>query len=166
MTLTVTRATRGDLRRVVELATRPNQLGITYSQSEIECLLCSPRHICWLVSLRDRFGDCGQVGLVVSETSAQVWTLLLFLFSCRVTARGIDTLALNALLRRARAADVSLRAHFKPTSRNEVLWLAYLRAGFEPIASDGELRVLEHPLTNIPDHPAHVRLRGDWTDDG
>lgn len=165
MTLNVARARRADLRRVMELAARTNQLGVTYTQDEIERLLVSPRYICWLVSLRDRFGDCGQVGLVVCETSGQVWTLLLFLFSCRVTARGIDTLVLNALLRRARAAGMRVHAHFRPTSRNESLWLAYLRAGFEPVASDGELRVLEHPLTNLPAHPAPVRLRGDWTDD-
>ena len=99
------------------------------------------------------------------ETSAHIWTLLLFLFSCRVTARGIDALAVNGLLRRAREAGIRLRAHFKPTSRNESLWVGYLRAGFEPVASDGELRVLEHPLTNIPNPPAHVRFRGEWTDD-
>ena len=164
MVITVRLASPADLRRVTELVTRTNQLGVTYSHAQLEALLCSRDHECWLVSLRDRFGDCGQVGFVQFAISAECWTLELFLFSCRVLPRGVDTIVLNALLRRARAAHVRLHAHFRSTSRNESLWLAYQRAGFAPLASNGDWHVLEHPLTPIPAHPPHVRLCGAWTD--
>jgi FkbH-like protein len=164
MMVTVTLASLEDLRRVTELVTRTNQLGVTHSQAKLEALLGSPGHECWLVSLRDRFGDCGQVGFVQLAISAECWTLELFLFSCRVLPRGLDAIVLNALLRRARAARVRLLAHFRSTSRNESLWLAYQRAGFAPLTSDGDWHVLEHPLIHIPEHPPYVRLCGAWTD--
>jgi FkbH-like protein len=164
MVMTVRLASLQDLPRVTELVTRTNQLGITYSQAKLEALLDSRGHECWLVSLRDRFGDCGQVGFVQLAISAECWTLELFLFSCRVLPRAVDTIVLNALLRRARAAHVRLRAHFKSTSRNESLWLAYQRAGFAPLTSDGDWHVLEHPLIPIPEQPRYVRLCGAWTD--
>jgi FkbH-like protein len=165
MTLTVTRAQPADLRRVQELVTRTNQLGISYSAEELQELLCSPRHVCWLVSLRDRFGDCGKVALVLLEAGSECWTLQLFLCSCRIVSRGIDAIILNALLHRACAAGLRMRAHFRATRRNESLALAYRRAGFVPIGSEGDLSVLAHPLTDIPPHPSHIRLCGDWTDD-
>jgi FkbH-like protein len=162
--ITMRLASPAHLHRVTELVTRTNQLGIKYSQADLEALLASASHECWLVSLRDRFGDCGQVGFVLLAISSGCWTLELFLFSCRVLPRGVDTIVLNALLRRARAAHVRLRAHFRSTSRNESLWLAYQRAGFTPLTSNGDWHVLEHPLTSIPEHPPHARLCGAWTD--
>jgi FkbH-like protein len=164
MQLTVKRAAHRDLRRLQELANRTNQLAVTYSEEELAYLLSSPDHACWLVSLEDRFGDCGAVGLVLLAISADRWTLMLFLFSCRVRSRDIDTIVLNALLRRARAAGVRLRAYFRVTSRNESLWLAYQRGGFRQIDSEGDLLVLEHTLADIPSRPPCVRLCGEWTD--
>lgn len=164
MTITVRRASLTDLRRVKELVTRTNQLGVTYSEAELTTLLSSPDRECWLVSLEDRFGDCGQVGFVQLAISAPCWTLELFLFSCRVLPRGVDTIVLNALLLRARAAHVRLRAQFRLTRRNESLWSAYQEAGFVPLTSDADRHVLEHPLVSIPEHPSPVRLRGAWTD--
>ena len=163
--LTIARATKADLPRVMELVARTNQSAVTYQPHELEALLSSPFHECWLVSLQDRFGDCGQVGLILLATSDSAWTLELFQFSCRALPRAVDTIVLNALLHRARTARVRLRSYFRKTRRNEALWLAYRNAGFESRTSEANWYMLEHPLTNLQDLPPHTRLRGEWSDD-
>jgi predicted enzyme involved in methoxymalonyl-ACP biosynthesis len=115
-----------------------------------------------LVSLRDRFGDCGNVGVVLMEISSRCWTLQLFLFSCRVAQRGVNAMVLNSLLREASKAGVRLFAQFKPTSKNETLLQEYLSAGFEHIGSEGGLQILEHKLARLrePQHSARVSIEG------
>jgi FkbH-like protein len=158
MRVSIAPAPPAQLHRVAELANRPNQLGTTYSDQELLELLCSPAHACWLVSLQDVFGDCGKVGLILMELAAGCWTLRLLLFSCRVTPRCVDTLVLNWLLRRARAAHVTVRALFKPTSRNESLRLMYQRAGFEEMDRQGEVLELTHRLEEIAPDPCPAQL--------
>jgi len=158
MRLVVEPARLADLHRVEELFNRPNQLCMTYSEQELRHLLSSPRHACWLVSLRDRCGDCGQVGTVLLERSADCWTLQLLLFSCRATPRCVDAIVLNALLRKAQQAGVSLRALFRRSSRNEALLSAYQRAGFAESDRLGDLIVLTHQLARIGPDPCQAQL--------
>jgi len=153
-----------DLHRMRELVTRTNQLCAVYSDDELEQLRCSPRHACLLVSLRDRFGDCGKVGLALMELAADRWTLKLLLFSCRVASRGVSELVLGALLRLARAARVRFLAELVPTSKNQPMLLAYRVAGFEPIETRGDIVVLEHPLDPGPAPPGDVRLELELAD--
>jgi FkbH-like protein len=158
MQLVIGAATQADLHRLRELVARPNQLCVTYTDEELERLRCSPSHACLLVSLRDRFGDCGQVGLVLMDLAKDRWTLQLFLFSCRVVRRGVDAIVLSFILRQARAARVRLFAHFKRTSKNAPLLEAYLRAGFKPGPTLADLMILEHELKKIPAQPRGVQL--------
>jgi FkbH-like protein len=158
MQITVSPAGGADLARVKELVNRANQLCVTYTDEELTRLLRSPEHLCWLVSLRDRFGDCGQVGLALIETASGCWTLQLLLFSCRVMAREIDAIVTSFILRRARSAGVRLLAQFKRSSRNDALWLAYQRAGFRQIGTRADLILLEHSLARIARRRFGARL--------
>jgi FkbH-like protein len=162
MEIEVAPATKSDLSRLRELVTRTNQLCVTYADAELERLLSSREHACLLVSLRDRFGDCGNVGVVLMEISSRCWTLQLFLFSCRVAQRGVNAMVLDSLLREASKAGVRLFAQFKSTSKNETLLQEYLSAGFEPIGSEGGLQILEHKLARLrePQHSARLSIEG------
>jgi len=156
--ITVSPAREADLVRIKELVNRTNQLCVTYADEELTRLLRSAAHLCWLVSVRDRFGDCGQVGLALLETSSGCWTLQLLVFSCRVMTRGIDAIVTSFILRRARSAGVRLLAQFKRSSRNDALWLAYQRAGFRQIGTRADLILLEHSLERIPRRRCRARL--------
>jgi FkbH-like protein len=152
-------ATLAELHRVKELVNRTNQLGASYRDDELAQLIGSPDHACWLVSLADRFGDCGQVGLVLVGLAPACWTLKLLVFSCRVASRGVSTMILHALLARARDAGVRCLAEIKPTARNQAMLIAYLQAGFEEIDPRDDLTVLSHALVDIPPLPATLRLQ-------
>lgn len=159
MQLRLAPATPAELPRVRELVTRTNQLGVTYDDDALAALIASPRHACWLVSLADRFGDCGQVGLVVVERAATRWTLQLLQCSCRALPRGIDAIALHAVMRQARAAGVALVAAVRPTRKNEALRAAYDRAGFVAAGEDGDVVLLTHDLVDVPAAPPGVAVR-------
>jgi len=158
MRIAVAPAGSADVRRLKELVTRTNQLGATYSDDELAQLCGSPRHACLLVSLQDRFGDCGVIGLALLEVSAERWTLQLLVFSCRVASRGVSTIILHAILARARAAGVRCLAELKPTAKNQAMLVAYHQAGFAQIDTRGDVLILAHPLDGIPPLPAGVRL--------
>lgn len=152
MQISLAPAQRGELHRLRELANRTNQLCVMYTDQELERLRTSPNHRCRLVSLQDRFGDCGKVGLVLMEISRERWTLQLLLFSCRVMPRGVNTKVLHSLLREARAAGVRFLAEFKPTSKNQSLLQVYEQAGFERIDTRGDRIILEHSLNHLPEN--------------
>ncbi|MFP4280060.1 MAG: HAD-IIIC family phosphatase [Halochromatium sp.] len=81
------------LARAVELTRRTNQFnlnGYPATASELRDDPSAGRHV-RLVSVRDRFGDDGIVGLVVLELGEQgLASLRHFLLSCRVLGRGIE----------------------------------------------------------------------------
>jgi len=157
--LTLAPARPADLHRVAELVNRTNQLGASYSADELAELISSPDHALWLVSLQDRFGDCGQVGLALVGLAPACWTLRLLVFSCRVASRGVSTTVLSALLARARDAGVRCFAEIKPTAKNQAMLIAYLQAGFEEIEPRDDVTVLSHALTEVPALPPALHLQ-------
>ncbi|TDC63754.1 HAD-IIIC family phosphatase [Micromonospora sp. KC207] len=158
-------AARDDLQRAEELTVRTNQLnstGRTYSYDELDKLRGSDDHLLYVVTLDDRFGSYGKIGLVLIErTSAAVWHLRLLLMSCRVLSRGVGTIVLNHLLRQARDAGVALHADLIETGRNRMMQIAYAFAGFREIDRDGSHVTLRADLGEIPPVPPYVRLLTD-----
>ncbi|GAA2649783.1 HAD-IIIC family phosphatase [Streptomyces aculeolatus] len=155
--LTVARAGDADLARAEELTVRTHQLnttGRTYSRAELAALRGSPDHLLLMASLRDRYGDSGQVGLVLLHTGPEVWTLRLLLLSCRVLGRGIGEALLAHVLRLARRAGAATRAEFVPNDRNRVMHVALRFAGFAPVGGT----LLEH-RGEPPAVPGHLTLR-------
>ncbi len=58
--------------------------------------------------LTDKFGNYGKIGLALVEAGPEVWTIKLLLMSCRVMNRGVGTIMLNHILRKARESGVRL----------------------------------------------------------
>ena len=161
MEMTIAPATVADLRRAEELTIRTNQLnstGVTYSYADLEALLASPRHLLLVASLRDRYGSYGKIGLALVETAGTDWTLKLLLMSCRVMSRGVGTVLLNHVMRRANEAGARLLAEFVPTDRNRVMYVTYRFAGFREHAERAGVRILAAPSEEVPEPPAYLRL--------
>jgi FkbH-like protein len=161
MEMTIAPATVGDLRRAEELTIRTNQLnstGITYSYAELEAMLDSPRHLLLVAGLDDRYGSYGKIGLALVETGSADWTLKLLLMSCRVMSRGVGTVLLHDVMRRANAAGARLLAEFVPTDRNRVMYVTYRFAGFTEQAGRDGLHILAAPAGEVPAPPAYLRL--------
>ncbi|WP_082547992.1 HAD family hydrolase [Massilia sp. Root335] len=141
--ITVRCVTAGDIERVKELISRTNQLnstGVLFSQEELIKFSESRDHRFLMFSLRDRFGDYGQIGLALVDTSGD-WVLELLLVSCRVLSRGIGPVLLNYLALQALTQGSFLSVLFRDTGRNRPMRMALMMTGFvsESFAQKGAL---------------------------
>ncbi|CCH30842.1 HAD-IIIC family phosphatase [Actinosynnema sp. NPDC047251] len=146
----IRRADADDLARVEELTLRTSQMnatGVHYSDETLRGLLSDVDHEVLVVSMTDKFGPHGAVGIVLLEKRDTVWHLKLLATSCRVVAFGAGTVLLNWLADQAAAAGVNLVADFRRTDRNRMMEVAYRFAGFgeEPVPGVEDLPPAETP---------------------
>jgi FkbH-like protein len=121
--VTLRSAHPADLPRVAQLCAKTNQFNVSgkrHALGELEAMLASAAHEVVCVSVADRFGDLGLVGVAVlreAEAALHVDTLLM---SCRALGRGVETALMNAIKARllARPGAVQLVAPFVPTAKN------------------------------------------------
>lgn len=133
LVMAIRRAAEEDLARVEELTLRTSQMnatGVHYGDAELRGLVVDPGHEVLVISLRDRFGDHGAVGIVLLERLPGVWHLKLLATSCRVVSFGAGAVILRWLTDRAAAAGAHLAADFRRTDRNRMMEVAYRFAGF------------------------------------
>ncbi|PWW62827.1 HAD-IIIC family phosphatase [Actinokineospora spheciospongiae] len=145
LVMEINRATTDDLSRMEELTLRTSQMnatGVHYSDADLRALLDDARHEVLAVTMGDRFGPHGAVGVALLETGPAVWHLKLLATSCRVVSFGAGATVLNWLISEAAAAGAHLVADFRPTARNRIMEVAYRFTGFteEHCACLGELR--------------------------
>lgn len=133
-------ATEEDLSRVSELTARTSQMnatGVFYSHQTLRGLLATPSHDVLVVSMSDRFGPHGAVGIVLLERHSGLWHLKLLATSCRVVSFGAGSALLSWLIGQAAAADAHLVADFRRTGRNRMMEIAYRFAGFDDLPQHG-----------------------------
>jgi methoxymalonate biosynthesis protein len=133
MVLRISRAGEEELSRVEELTLRTSQMnatGVHYSDAALRTLLADPAHELLVLTLTDRFGPHGAVGVVLLERHPGVWHLKLMATSCRVVSFGAGATLLRWLIDRAAAARVHLVADFRRTDRNRIMEVTYRFAGF------------------------------------
>lgn len=129
----IKRADEDDLSRVEELTLRTSQMnatGVHYPDAVLRGLLADRDHEVLTVTLTDRFGPHGAVGVLLLEYHPEVWHLKLLATSCRVVTFGAGTVLLNWLVDQAASAGAHLAADFRPTDRNRMMDVAYRFAGF------------------------------------
>ncbi|MBV9162308.1 MAG: HAD-IIIC family phosphatase [Pseudonocardiales bacterium] len=139
LVMRIGRATEEDLSRVEELTVRTSQMnatGVYYSAATLRGLLADPRHEVLVVTLADRFGPHGAVGILLLEKYPAlgkhpgVWHLKLLATSCRVVSFGAGSTILNWLINQAALARAHLVADFRGTDRNRMMEVTYRFAGF------------------------------------
>jgi methoxymalonate biosynthesis protein len=133
LVMEIKRADEVDLSRVEELTLRTSQMnatGVHYSDADLRALLADPDHEVLTVTLADRFGPHGAVGVLLLGYHGSVWHLKLLATSCRVVSFGAGAALLNWLVDAAARAGVHLAADFRRTDRNRMMDIAYRFAGF------------------------------------
>jgi FkbH-like protein len=162
MEFTIAPAQEEDLNRAEELTVRTHQLnttGYTYSYDELNAFRQSPDHLLLVAGLNDKFGPYGKIGLVLIEKGSEVWTIKLFLMSCRVMSRGVGTILMNHILNLAREAGVRLHAEFLSNGRNRMMLITYKLGGFREVERSGDFVIFRHDLQRIQSHPDWLIVR-------
>lgn len=146
MRFTISPAREEDLQRAEELTVRTNQLnttGRTYSYDELKAFAESDSHLLLVAELEDKHGTYGKIGLALVETGVDVWVLKLLLMSCRVMSRGVGTVMLNHVMRRAAEAGARLQAELIPNDRNRMMLITLRLGGFKEGGRSGDVLILE-----------------------
>ncbi|MDM8557744.1 amino acid adenylation domain-containing protein [Candidatus Parabeggiatoa sp. HSG14] len=111
------------INRVSQLTQRTNQFNLTTirrTESEIQKLCDSEGFECWIVKVKDRFGDYGLVGVMLFQPGVDTIIVDTFLLSCRVLGRGVEHKMLARLgeIGKERQLDY-LDIPYKTTQKNE-----------------------------------------------
>ncbi len=103
----IARVTSESLARVAQLTQKTNQYNVTtrrYTEQQIEELAAQPGCGVYSVQVKDRFGDNGIVGVLITRAGEEICEIDTFLLSCRVIGRTIETAMLGFLTDASKAA--------------------------------------------------------------
>ncbi len=155
--------------RVAQLTQKTNQFNVTtrrYSVQEIEEIAGKSDWKVHTVRVKDRFGDNGIVGVLITKIIRDVCEIDTFLLSCRVIGRTIETTILRHLSDASRAGGARfLQGWFVPTEKNMPVRNLYSSHQFERIASRGTATLWRLNLQEAEiSRPEWIRLNvGDGT---
>ncbi len=103
-----------------------------YTESDIQRFVEKPDWLVTQVSVDDRFGSNGIVGVMLVRHEKQRFLIDTLLLSCRVIGRTVETAMLAWLVDRARTLHVSeLWGEFIPTAKNAPAASVYADHGFQ-----------------------------------
>ena len=87
-------AEAADCPRLAELSARTNQCNLSakhYTKEELQAMLAEPTHTVLSLSVQDKFGDMGIVGMAIVRER----TIETFMLSCRAFDRGLEAYLIN-----------------------------------------------------------------------
>jgi FkbH-like protein len=151
------------LARAAQLTQKTNQFNLTarrYREQQLSELQDMPGWDLYAVGVKDRFGDNGLVGVMLTRTAGGSCEIDTFLLSCRVISRTVETAMLAFLAAECRAREVqTLRGWFQPTAKNAPASDFYPRHGFQraDTAETGTLWSFDLGRATI-ECPAWIRL--------
>jgi FkbH-like protein len=163
MKFIISEAREEDLKRAEELTVRTNQLnatGRTYSYDELYDYMQHSNYKLFVCELTDRYGSYGKIGLALVEITGTHWVLHMLLMSCRVLSRSAGSILLTFIMQQAFADGKKLKAHFRDTGRNKMMYVTFRFANFREIENDGKGNIVfENDLTQLQPFPKYVSVR-------
>lgn len=143
------------IARAAQLSNKTNQFNLRTARYDIEAIRSiaeDESSLGFMVNLKDKFGDHGNVGLVIATQTSVVRTAFLdaFLLSCRVLGRHLEAWMLRECVNQLRDRDIEiLVGEFIPTARNQMAADFLTDHGFTAIEQcDVDLRESLAPLDN------------------
>ena len=132
--------------RLAQLTQRTNQFNFTTKRrTEAELRSIASENVL-RVSVKDRFGDYGLVGLVIMAVQKDILSVDTFLLSCRVLGRGVEHAIIRELGIIAKSRQLSIVAvNFMATAKNEPA-----HAFIESVASQFRIQENQILVYHIP----------------
>ncbi|MDP9160197.1 MAG: HAD-IIIC family phosphatase, partial [Acidobacteriota bacterium] len=155
--------TKASLARIAQLTNKTNQFNLTtrrYTEQQISEMISAPGCDCFTISVRDRFGDNGLVGVAITRHIGDVGEIDTFLLSCRVIGRTVETAFLSFLAEQGRRNGArQLRGWFLPTQKNTPARDFYFAHGFAAVeqTEKGTLWSLDLNAHSLP-CPSWIKL--------
>jgi len=163
MEFVISEAQEEDLQRAEELTVRTNQLnatGRTYDYEELKSFMNSDDHKLYICELTDKYGSYGKIGLALVEINQDYWHLKLLLMSCRILSRSVGSVLLTYIIKQTKNENKILRADFKQTDRNRMMYITYRFSNFQEISNDGNGNIIfENDLSSIKGYPYYIDIK-------
>ena len=161
------RARPSEVSRISQLTQKTNQFNLTtrrYSEQEIQSLLADSGTVVYSLSVRDRFGTLGLVGVLVARFDGESARIGDFLLSCRALGRRLEEAMVAHCLADIGATRVVARweAEYSATAKNGQVADFWPRLGFtEAEAVAGRKRYTRAADAAISGPPDLVTIQGD-----
>jgi len=148
-----------DTPRVVQLIGKTNQFNLTtrrYTDVETNSLRDSKESAVYSMTVQDKFGDEGVVGVAIIRKENMSWMVDSFLMSCRVIGRSVETAFLAKIIADAKTAGAKrVIGEYIPTKKNTPAANFYERHGFAKQKETGDgaswMLDLTHSTVEVPD---------------
>ncbi|MEK7551817.1 MAG: HAD family hydrolase [Patescibacteria group bacterium] len=144
----VQKANIPNIPRIAQLTQKTNQFNLTtkrYTEKEISNMV-DKGYLVVSVSVKDKFGDNGIVGVVIVERKNNIWRIDTLLLSCRLIGRGVEKVLLGYVLNLAKKEDADIVVGvYIPTEKNMMTKDFYKQNNFCEKKVKGEI-VWEHNL--------------------
>ena len=112
------------LPRAAQMLSKTNQFNLTtkrHNQETLSNMLNNHSYSLLMLSLSDKFGDQGEVGLCITTLNSKQEVLIdSFLLSCRAIGRGAEYALWDALIKSIGSISSVLKAEYYPTSKNSI----------------------------------------------
>lgn len=130
------------LARIAQLTNKTNQFNLTtrrYTEREMAAAKDDPDSVGLYGRLADKFGDNGVVTVVLARVAAGAADIDLWLMSCRVLGRGMESAMLDELAAALLARGVrTLRGRYVPTAKNGMVKDFYSDLGFALLSREDD----------------------------
>jgi FkbH-like protein len=140
MIISIRPAEQKDIKRVSQLTNRTNQFNLTtrrYSETDIASMTEDESKRIYILTLKDKFGDNGIVGLAIVNCFSDKWHIDTFLMSCRVIGRQAEDALVEQICKDAKEqlCEIIEAEHIK-TAKNNLVADFWDKNGFKKMASD------------------------------
>lgn len=133
--ISIERATDFQIPRVAQLTQKTNQFNLTtrrYTDTQIADFVEDASTQVLAITVEDRFGDYGVVGVAVLKFDQDTCAIDSFLLSCRVIGRGVEDAMVAWIAKEALDGGANiLCGEFIPTAKNQPAASLFERLGFE-----------------------------------
>ncbi len=147
------------LPRIVQLINKTNQFNLTTlrrSEAEINRMMKDRQYQILHLSVKDRFGDYGIVGVAIVKKN-DIALIDTFLLSCRVLSRGAETAFLAGIVKFVREEweCSGLEGQYVPTAKNSQTADFYPQHGFECVTSEENRKIYRRKSLEM-NYPRHI----------
>jgi len=151
------------IHRAVQMLAKTNQFNLTtrrHNEAVIRKMLENNRNLLLTISLKDKFGDQGIIGLciVLEGEAGDEMILDSFLLSCRALGRGAEDLLWSVVLKYLDERGCKLlKASFIPSLKNMQVSMFYDRLGMD-------LKSHDKKETKYVMKPPYFAIKPAWID--
>ena len=153
------------LDRIAQLTNKTNQFNLTtkrYSRPEIDNIAHDPVYIKIYGKLTDKFGDNGLISIIVGRLKNDTCFIDLWLMSCRVLKRDMESAMLDDLVRRCINLGVTkIQGNYYKTEKNAMVENLYSDFGFTLVTTNKKDTTWILELSNYENKNQFIEVKHD-----